>query len=463
MPYLFSIHNQLAVYKNAVSSSYWTMPSIASLFTGQYSSSHGLVVDGDKLDSSLYTLPEFLERNGYNCAGFVNNLYVSEYSGLNRGFHNFYSDSNLDIAKKCLKKILNKQMKQMLPPGITNTKNNEINIESSPFFNGVARVIDNCIDRGSKHYLSKLKKWIKKNINTPFFVYFHIFETHSPYRAPGKYAFKFLRLKDHLTKISINHNHLQFLLNPNSLGEKEIEILKSAYDNSILYADQVIQRIFKMLKKTGVYDNSIIVLISDHGDNIGDHGMMFHYFCLYDSLIHVPLFIKFPKNLLQPGEYHQVVQNVDIFPTICSLLDSKEESLWKQFEGNDLLKKRPPARDPQIAISELIKIFGPDRDQYKKKLGKFNRRLLSIRTKEGKFIFSSKSDHEYYNIKQDPFEMKNLYGKTDEYYELERIAVKNYKKMDAFYQANKDRIDGIDGNEHLEEDIKNRLKSLGYM
>jgi arylsulfatase A-like enzyme len=462
-PFLYSIRDELTIYKNAISSSYWTMPSVASLFTGKYSSGHGLVVDGDKLDESLFTLPDVLNKKGYRCAGFVNNIYVSDYSGLDKGFQDFYTETNLDFFKQKAEKIFNKKLDKLKPPGITRSQDNQNSVDSSYVYDIFGRIIDNIIDRGSKSFLSKAKNWIDKNAKNPFFIYFHIFETHSPYRAPGKYAFKFLTLKDHIKKLTLNHNHINYLLNPNVLNDDNFETLTSAYDNSIFYADHLIKILFDKLKEKKLYDNSLIIILSDHGDNIGDHNLMFHYFCLYDTLIHIPLLIKYPYGIRPPGEESRIVQNVDIFPTICSVLGIEKGNIWNQFQGNDILQHHPPVRDSRFAISELIKVFGPDRDHFKNELEKFNRRLLSIRTNNEKFIYSSNDDHEFYDLIKDPDENNNLYMNNKQFYPLKSMALSYYTKMNDFYEANRKNIDGFIDKQTINDEITDKLKSLGYM
>ena len=99
-PYLSSLEDDFVIYENSISSSYWTMPSVASLFTGMHTSGHGLVVDGDKLDPTLSTLPGILKSHGYRCAAFGRNIYVSDYSGLDNEFDDFFSKSYIDQLKK---------------------------------------------------------------------------------------------------------------------------------------------------------------------------------------------------------------------------------------------------------------------------------------------------------------------------------------------------------------------------
>jgi hypothetical protein len=120
-------------------------------------------------------------------------------------------------------------------------------------------------------------------------------------------------------------------------------------------------------------------------------------------------------------------------------------------------------REPDLAISELIKPFGPEMIAHREHLAQYDRRLVSLRTIDKKFIFSSRGDHEFYNLKEDPEETDNLYNRLPEYAGLDEKAVHYFQKMDAYYQSNRDRIEGDEVVEIEDEDIKEKLKHLGYL
>jgi len=464
-PFLFSIEKDLALYKNAVSSTYWTMPSVASLFTGMYTSGHGLVVDGDKLSLSLQTLPAILRQHGYRCGAFVRNIYVSEYSGLDRDFDDFYSTFVLDSLKKIASTVSKRGVNRLQPPGI-NRLCNQVSSNGNKFkeyiANMAARSIDMLFDTGSRKFVDNFSGWINKNKPKPFFAYFHFLETHSPYRAPLKFAFEFLSLRDSIKRVSINHDHLKFLLGECDMTSEDFRILVSCYDNSIRYVDHLIGKIVRLLKKHKVYDETLIMVLADHGDNIGDHGLMFHYSCLYDTLIKIPLLVKFPAHIGLTGKISRVVQNVDIFPTILSLLGIKDTAAWEQIQGNDMLGVAAQRREQDLAVSELIKTFGPDRAGYREQLSRFDRRLLSVRTRNRKFIYSSRGDHECYNLAKDPAEVHNLYP-DDSFSVLMEKGSKYYARMNNFYRSNREKIDGVVDDGNIDESMVDQLKSLGYM
>ncbi len=466
-PFLSSMEGDLAVYENAVSSSYWTMPSIASLFTGMYTSGHGLVADGDKLDQSLAVLPKVLQENGYDCHAFVRNFYVSGFSGLDYGFDNFHSGHAVDDFMKRIGSAISKRsIDRLRPPGCTGSpegKSDESDTVKGYIYSIMSRIYDILMDRGGGEFVNRFSKILHRKEEKPFFAYFHLLETHSPYRAPLHHSLKFLSVRDNIRKLLVNHDHLRYLLKRCSMTDDDFRILMSAYDNSIYYVDRLIRRIAGLLRKHGIYDDTLLIVLSDHGDNIGDHGLMFHYFCLYDTLIKIPLLIKYPDTTGVRGRIPKVVQNVDIFPTILSMLGIKERNIWDQIMGNDMLESAPPRREEDLAVTELVKVYGPDRIHHRERLGEYDRRLLSVRTRDRKFIYSSRGDHECYDLAKDPLESNNLYPGDDNFSVLIEKAAKYYKRMDEFYNANREKIEGESHGNEMDEYAIEQLKSLGYM
>jgi len=264
-PFLDSVKDDLAIYQHPISSSYWTMPSIASLFTGMYTSAHGLVADGDRIDGSLATLPGVLRRSGYQCASFNANVYVSEYSGLTDDFDATFSATKIDRLKKIVSTFSGNFLKRLQPPGITRKTGEDTRVAQfmedslkDKLFNMAARSMDIVIDRGGQEFVSSFSTWLRNRGSEPFFSYFHIFETHSPFRAPFANSLKFLSLKDNWKKLFINHDHIKHLLGRGGMTPGDFAILLAAYDNSIYYADKLIKKIFNLLKSHNLYDDTMI-------------------------------------------------------------------------------------------------------------------------------------------------------------------------------------------------------------
>lgn len=471
-PFLKSMEQDLAIYRNAVSSSYWTLPSMTSLFTGMRPSKHGLLVDGDKVNPDIKLLPQILADQGYNCGAFNRNPYVSSFTGLDKGFHEYVSDAKclwdyLKQIERKLKRRFSTDPSLVLAeqadgegPGPENSRR-----EQRRLMDSLKHAPDAFSDSGSGRMATLFSRWVreKKKEKKPFFAFFQTIETHSPYRSPLHYSLKYLTPGEIYRKIFINQDHLSFLLGRTKMTETDFSILKNAYDNSIRYSDCIARRMIKTLKDENLYDNTLFIILADHGESIGEHNLMFHVWSLYDNLVKVPLMIKFPKKMGICGQVDKVVQNTDILPTILSILGIPDHEAVNQVQGNCLINGSINNREEGIAVSELIKPFGPDKIAYRDQLSQYDRRLLSVRSESHKFIYSSRGDHEYYDLIRDPEEVDNLHSRAGSYNNLDALAEKYYQEMDAFYQKNRLHIEGGTGTEIEDESIKEQLEQLGYL
>jgi arylsulfatase A-like enzyme/Flp pilus assembly protein TadD len=149
--------------------------------------------------------------------------------------------------------------------------------------------------------------WLGSVKDKPFFFFFHIYEPHTPYAPPEPYASKY----------------------------------PSKYDGEIATADHIVGQLIDELKSLGVYDRALVVLLSDHGEGLGDHGEEEHGVLLYNEAIHVPLIVKLPKSQRSGGTTARPVQLLDVAPTVLGLLGLE---VPKIMPGVSLLAASVPAR-----------------------------------------------------------------------------------------------------------------------
>jgi arylsulfatase A-like enzyme/Flp pilus assembly protein TadD len=141
------------------------------------------------------------------------------------------------------------------------------------------------IQRSGAATVASAQKWIAPRAASPFFFFLHLFEPHSPYDPPEPYR----------------------------------STSPTAYDGEIAYVDAILGTFFEDLRARGIYDRAIIVLLSDHGEGLDDHGEKEHGIFVYREAIHVPLIIKLPKNAAAGKAVDEPVGLIDVFPTILSL------------------------------------------------------------------------------------------------------------------------------------------------
>jgi len=179
-------------------------------------------------------------------------------------------------------------------------------------------------DRVAKETVDRFLSWYaSRPTEKPFFAWLHLYDPHSPYRPPEPYFSQYF-------------GHL--------------------YDGEIAYCDDQIGRVFTALKRTGLYDRTLIIFLSDHGESLGEHGEDEHGLFLYSATLRVPLIVKAPRGVMPGGrKVDAVVSTIDISPTVLQLVRFTDP-LTKQFQGNSLASflNDPERRDDRMAYAETF-------------------------------------------------------------------------------------------------------------
>jgi len=161
-------------------------------------------------------------------------------------------------------------------------------------------------ERDGERARQGLEKWIQQTRRRKIFGFLHLYEPHAPYLPPAEYR-----------------TH------------------RDPYDNEIGYADAIVGRFLSSLRSAGLYDDALIILTSDHGEGLGDHGEDEHGVFLYREAIQIPLLVKLPKNHRAGESITTPVSLVDLAPTILAVLGVVSSV---RFDGEDVLKASLPER-----------------------------------------------------------------------------------------------------------------------
>jgi len=169
----------------------------------------------------------------------------------------------------------------------------------------------------------------------------------------------------------------------------------------------VMGQLFQHLRDKGILDNTILIILSDHGENLGDHGLMDHQLCAYDTLIRIPLIIRYPSILGTGINANKLASITDIFPTVLGLLGIKFSCLMNcrvdLFSSSQREHIYSEYESPLPEMNENRKYYPPDFDP-----NVFDRTLRVVRNLRHKFIHSSDGRHELYDIIIDPDEKRNI-------------------------------------------------------
>jgi arylsulfatase A-like enzyme/Tfp pilus assembly protein PilF len=221
------------------------------------------------------------------------------------------------------------------------------------------------LERRGEDVVQHANAWLNAHPASPHFVWIHLYDPHDPYEPPPPYS----------------------------------EIYKERlYDGEIAYADSVLAGFVSFLKKHAWYDDSIIVVVGDHGEGLGEHHEKTHGIFLYDSTTHVPLIIKLPAQRNSGRLVKSQVRTLDIFPTVLDLLHVSPPT---RLDGESLRPYWSAAQDAGRIV------FGET--DYPLRFGWAP--LRSIRADGLKFIEAPRP--ELYDLNHDPLEEINNYAPWD--------------------------------------------------
>ena len=346
------------LFEHAVAPSPWTLPSFASVFTSLYPSQHGAKGTLSPMGKKFPTMAAVLRDRGYATGAIVNAPFLKDSYGVARGF-DFY-----DMA--------------------------------SP----EDRVADGTTDDALG--------WLDGVGEEPFFLFVHYFDPHIPYSPPAPYDTAFY--PQYSGKIANPYNPTSLPLMRNrgfkqmeSLSQEDWKRIESLYDGEIAFADASIGALLKGLEKRGLLDNTLIVFMSDHGEEFFEHHGFEHGHTLYEELIKVPLVFSLPGTLPGEARIARQVRLVDIMPTVLDLLDipvpaeAEGVSLLPLMTGTETAPEtRSTALPPEIAFSEAL-LYG---DEQK-----------SLSAYPWKLVYNVVTDNSaLYNLARDPDENESMYG-----------------------------------------------------
>ena len=349
-------------FTQAVSSSSWTLPSHASLFTGLLPYEHGTNTQHTWLLDRLPTLAELLKTRGYRTAGFSNNPRVDKVQNMARGFDLFeavWADTTVVSPRK-------------------------------PY--------------NTAHTTRLVKGFLEDTAGSeqPFFIFINYMNTHLPYRAPESYRKLFLNGEQKVTACIDSALYHPIMVNSGvlPLRPQEFETIRAIYDGALNYLDSQIGELLDFLKKHALYDSTLVVITSDHGEMFGEYGHFTHGRYLYRPLVQIPLIIRY-KPLIPDAEVSQTpVSIVDIFHSILRVLKIEAATATGapvRYLFDALIEPRPCYSE--VRVNRIHAGGGIPM--------KFNSR--SLWTPEGlHYIFFDDGSLACFDLKTDPDETVNL-------------------------------------------------------
>jgi arylsulfatase A-like enzyme len=364
-----------------------TLATHASMFTGLYAGVHGAHYDppeypsGRPLAAGIPTLAEMLAQRGYFTVAVVANYgYLSSFFGVDRGFQVYDVREPVPLLNSSLRLFLRNGLRHLI--GL---------FASSAAFDRTTRRAEE-IDSAA---ISLLRQTRARQ--APVFLFLNYMDAHWPYLPPAPYDRMFPGKLWDFTDASYKRLEQDLIFSRRDITPREKEHLISQYDGGIAYLDFELGRLFASLKELGLYDNSLIVVTSDHGENFGDQRSLQHGIAVYHDEVNVPLIVKYPGQN-GPRAVDDLVSQIDLAPTI---LDAAGIPRPPSFAGQSLTQ---PVDSERFLYSEAFPPDSPDN-----LAERFKRTQRAIFHHHQKFIESTRGDRELYDLDTDPEERRNLY------------------------------------------------------
>ena len=403
-PHLDSLASEGVMFEQATSTAPWTLPSHASIFTSLLPFNHGSTRETRPLRPSLSTLAERLRNAGYRTAAFTGGAYVSSGFGFGQGFE-IYEDH--DEGKEL----------------------------------------------GGRKIAAAALAWVRSVQDQPFFVFVHTYEIHFPYThtkfVDESFISQGLKPMD-VEELAAVYSGKKVL--PPEYRRFESEL----YDGGVASADTVMGGMLEQMDKEGILDRAILVVLSDHGDDLWDHDDFWspgHGHSVYQELLHVPLIIRAPGLVAAGGRIRTPVSLLDVLPTLLAFEGIPGEP---EDQGRSLAPYLSRGSEPaSVPMNAEATEYGPDR---------FARRdgnLKVIITPKPEDVRAGVTVHlrplEVFDLLSDPGEKHDLSAAPPP--EASATIEELWKRIERVWR----RGSGADHNGPIPKELQERLRSLGYV
>jgi arylsulfatase A-like enzyme len=386
------------VFDQAVVQSPWTLPSHMSIMTSLYPTFHGVRKYDNYLADEQITLAELLKEGGYQTAAFTDGGFVSVKFGFKQGFDT-YEDKQV---------------------GIANT-------------------------------LPRVRKWLEANHSRPFFLFIHCYDIHGPYNPPPPYNTIFHDFTYTGTLVPSNETLKAANEDKLMISTEDLRHFMAFYDGGIRYTDEKIGEFLSYLKDVGLYDQSLIIITSDHGEEFKEHNSLGHTQLYYRPNLHVPLIMHIPNYPPKEVRIRDLVQSIDLLPTI---LDVAGLPAHPKAQGSSLLPliKRYKNRLNQV----LWRVFHPfAKDTHVSFAEQIHTDQWSIIADDYQMIANSEvSSIQLFNLKDDPL------AKTNIVLDHADITERFLSHRDKLYNTENDYTSLVIA---VDEQTREQLNALGYM
>lgn len=325
------------VFEQHIGQASWTRASFASLFSSRIPSSHNADKKASRLSDDVVLLSEALQDGDVVTANLANNINVSSTFGFDQGYDTFIYESpdypygaTESVFGLTLYKVLHK-LTEKLGPKVGLGK------DVATFYQPADVV------------LKDAQGFIQANADSRFYLGIHLMEPHDPY-----FEHPYLTGKGDAEFNGVGYARAEH----ESPDPKDAEYLQGVYVDEIRHMDKKLAAFFDWMKKEKIYDDTLIILTADHGEEFNEHGGFWHGTTLYDEQIHIPLLIKLPKNELAGTRVKWQSRAIDVAPTVTAAMGVDAGEGWMGadlFAGvKDELELAAQRRESIVSAQKVI-------------------------------------------------------------------------------------------------------------
>jgi arylsulfatase A-like enzyme len=350
-----------ALFENVVCQSSQTLPSHTSIFLGTHPRTHLAISHESVVGADQTTLAEILKSKGYVTAAFISSHALDSKYGLDQGFETYW-----EVHKEAT--IPERQV----------LKNREADATTKI---GVL-------------------PWLEQHAGSRFFLWVHWFHPHRPYDPPPRYHqafagdYKGSASSDPEFIMKVWHEEIE-------LAPQDVAYLSGCYDGEVAFSDAQVGHLLDALSSMGLMKNTIVIVTADHGELLYEHERYFgHDIALYDECIMIPLIIHVPGEAAAGRRISELVQSLDILPTVCDLLGIR---CPRRSEGKSLVPLMNGSGEPttEVAFSETYPF--PEKCEPRHAVRTADEKLIWKEVRQAPLL------KEYYDLAADPGETANLY------------------------------------------------------
>ena len=436
-PALRQFASQGAKFLDNVSQATWTKASAPSIMTSLYPLTHRVRKGSDRLPAAATTLAEVYRDAGYATASFASNGFTGKSSNLHQGYEELHERGSIDD--------------QGYP------------------------------SKTARSHTDRLLTWLERHRDTPFFAFYHVFDPHDPYQPYRPYdslwgdpsgkdehdaerekARPFIEGADMRRMGKVTKNSLD---KAGMDAQAFSQFDKAWYDGSIRGMDAEFGRVFERLRDLGMEETTLVVFISDHGEEFFDHGRTFHGTGVYSELTNVPLVLRYPDVIPAGVSVGEMVRSIDLMPT---LLELSHLAAPEGIAGQSLIPLLTSARDAersrttegvaqggwteQPAFSERA-IHHPPEGEEAYAIARDGWKL--IHNIQG---YTHRPEFELFDRAKDPLDQTNL---ADQHPDLVEQLIEDLTAWRKWAEENA--LPEVDSTEGISAKELQRLRSLGYI